>query len=173
MTPQDLLPLTREGMTLIPTQGLPTAAEIDALGARVGVAFPDDYRRFLAGCGSLLVTVHEERWRRPQLGDVAPHWQQTRFELCVFGVCSEVEWLRIDAETAHFRTSEGDFLQDADKSLVPVFAWANTSARICFTPAGTLVEWVRGESSPLDESFEDVLRRLITEQRDYLDELGG
>ena len=173
MTPQDLLPLTREGMTLIPTQGLPTPADIDALAARVGVAFPEDYRAFLAGCGSLLLEVHEELWPRPQIGDVAPHWQQTRFELLVFGVCSEVEWLRIDAEMERFRTAEGDFLEAADKTLVPVFAWANTSARICFNPQGRLVEWIRGESSPLAESFEETLKRLIAEQRDYLNELEG
>lgn len=40
-------------------------------------------------------------------------------------------------------------------------------------PDGTLVEWIRGDSTPLDKSFEQVLRERITEQRDYLAELVG
>jgi hypothetical protein len=166
VTPQDAAAVTRTDTTVIPTAHLPSAAQIDELAARVGVRFPDDYRAFLAGCGSLLVEVHEAVWERPGLGSVGPHWMQTRFALSVFGVCGEVEWLRIEAETARFRDDNGV------TDLVPVFAWANTSDRICFDRDGDLVAWYRGdERDPLDESFSAVLERLLVEQRDYKDEL--
>jgi hypothetical protein len=165
---QDVAAFVGGGTVVIPTSQLPSPAEIDALEKRVGVHFPDDYRAFLAGCGSLLVEVKENLWRRPGLGDVGPHWMQTRFELSVFGVCAEVEWLRLEVEAARFADDHG--ITD----LVPIFAWANTSDRICIDEEGDLVAWFRGdERDPLDETFDEVLQRLLAEQRDYKAELPG
>lgn len=166
VTAKDVAELVGGGTVVIPTAHLPTPAAIDALGVRVGVHFPDDYRAFLAGCGSLLVEVKEDLWPRPGLGDVGPHWMQTRFELSVFGVCAEAEWLRLEVEAARFCDEEG--IPD----LVPIFAWANTSDRICFDHDGDLVSWFRGdERDPLDETFDQVLARLLAEQRDHKNEL--
>jgi len=66
----------------------------------LGVRFPDDYRAFLASSGSLLIQVHEDIWPRPEAGSIGPHWMQTRFELSAFGVCSEVDWMRVEVEAA-------------------------------------------------------------------------
>jgi hypothetical protein len=162
----DVAKLVGGGTVVIPTEHLPTPANIDALAERVGVRFPDDYRAFLAGVGSLLVEVKEDLWTRPGLGSIGPHWMQTRYELSVFGVCGEVEWLRLEVEAARFRDDQGV------TDLVPIFAWANTSDRICFDRDGDLVEWFRGdEREPLDESFDAVLERLLVEQKGYKDEL--
>lgn len=152
---------------MIPTEGLPTPEQIDSLARTVGVTFPADYRAFLGGCGSLLVSVREEYWPRPGIGSVGPHWQQTRFELSVFGVCSEVDWLRLEVEAAQFRA-------ERDVDLVPVFAWANTSDRIGFDKHGVLHEWYRGDDPrPTGRTFAATLEKLLLEQRDYFDELAG
>jgi len=153
---------------ITPTEHRPSEAEIDALAASVGVTFPPDYRAFLMTVGSLLVEVDEELWPRPDIGDVAPHWKQTRFGLRIFGVCSEVEWMRIEDETRMFREDHGELAE----GLAPVFAWANTSDRICFDASGALVEWTRDEgATPLGESFGAVTERLLAEQAAYKDEL--
>lgn len=165
---REIAELVGGGTTIIPTQSLPTDEEIAALEERLHVRFPEDYKAFLRLVGSLLVEVREDIWPRSGAGAVGPHWQQTRYELDVYGFCAEVEWLRIEVETKAFRAEHG-------LELAPVFAWANTSDRICFTPTGSLVEWSRHREAPapLDESFEEVFRRLIGEQREYKEELLG
>lgn len=155
------------GTRIIPTAGLPSPQDVDKLANRVGVRFPDDYVQFLLACGSLLVQVDEEIWPRPEIGSVGPHWMQTMFELSVFGVCTEVDWMRIEVEAKQFQDERGT-------KLVPVFAFANTSDRICFDAKGKLVAWSKSDDpQALDESFEEVLMRLLLEQREYKEQLSA
>lgn len=162
--PRELAKLVGEGTTVIPTGHLPSDFEIDVLSVRVGCTFPKDYKAFLRQCGSLISEVREDIWPRPDLGSVGPHWMQTMVELSVFGVCDEVEWLRLEVEASRFEADYGE-------PFVPVFAFANTSYRICFDKEGRLVDWNREDSALLDESFSEVLVRLLTEQRAYKEKL--
>jgi len=162
---QTLAKMVGGGTTLFPTTGLPSKREVDALGRALGVAFPDDYRTFLGAVGSLFVQVSEDIWPRPDIGSIGPHWQQTQFELKAYGVCSEVDWMRIDEVTRAFR-------EDTGTDLAPVLQFTNTSDCICFTPKGKLVTWNRHEGAvEIDESFEEALFRLIEEQRGWKDVL--
>lgn len=160
----EIAALVGAGTAVIPTAGLPDEGRIAALERALSVRFPDDYRAFLASSGSLLIQVHEEIWRRPEIGDVGPHWMQTRFELSVFGFCSEVDWMRVEVEAATFRA-------ECDSDLVPVLRFANTSDCICLAPDGTLVAWSGYDVEPLEESFRDAFERLLAEQRKYKEEL--
>ncbi len=162
---EELAELVGGGTTIIPTAKLPTDEEAAKLEDLVSVKFPRDYKAFLRVAGSLLSTVKEDIWPRPKIGSVGPHWLQTRYQLRVFGVCAEVDWLRIEVEAEAFRAAE-------QTTLVPVFAWENSPERICFSSDGSLVAFSSESGAKrLGESFETALRRLLAEQRKFKEEL--
>ncbi len=161
---QELAALVGGGTTIMTMKGLPTEDEIAALERTLGVTFPNDYKQFLLAVGALIIQVDNDVWPHASMGSIGPHWMQTRYELDIYGLCAEPEWLRIDVNTEGFRRS-------TELPLVPVFMWIHSRDCIAFDADGKLVEYTDGETTPLEESFTDVLHRLIAEQIEFKEEL--
>jgi hypothetical protein len=71
----------------------------------------------LLAVGSLVVEVHEDIWPRPQVGSVGPHWMQTQYVLDIYGVCGEVESLRLEHAAVDFRA----FMDGEERPLRQTF----------------------------------------------------
>jgi len=112
----------------------PSAQQIDAMGAMIGIEFPKAYKDLVSRVSAIIVEAKEDVWPPPKPFDVAPYWTFIR-GFYVFGFGEDIPpFLNIEKQSTEFREAHGT-------ELAPFMRLLGSADRFCFTRDGRMVEW--------------------------------
>jgi len=137
----------------------PTKERLEAVEARLGVRFPDEYKDLVLRASAIGVEAKEELWPPPKPLEIGPRWRFLR-GMYMLGLGEEIpDWLDIEKATIRFREEHGT-------DLTPFFYLMGSADRYCFTPTGSIVEWLHdapASPAPCEKGFYDLVLSFAKE----------
>ncbi len=136
-----------------------TAAQIEAIGRKYGIAYPPELVAHICGrFPGMFVEVKEEIWPRPKLYEAGPFWSFL-YAVHTFTSAPESEdWMRLDSTAESFQSGTG---------LVagPILRVVGDADLYCVDADGRLVQFDHEANSlePIPLNFWQLLEREIAE----------